>query len=114
LGITAGYTQAVTKKTAISLPDELFRAIERARKRSRLDRSTWLQQAAFEYLKKATADEVEQWYTGYERVPMTEDELSFVDWGTKHFGEMVDALEAGATRRTNRRIVRKGAAGKAH
>ena len=36
----------MTKKTAISLPDDLFRDIERARKRSKKDRSTWIQEAA--------------------------------------------------------------------
>jgi metal-responsive CopG/Arc/MetJ family transcriptional regulator len=93
----------MTKKTAISLPDDLYRKIERARQRAKLDRSTWLQEAAGEYLKKADADEVEAWYAGYEQVPVTEDERSFMEFGTKNFGKLIDALEASPRRPARRR-----------
>jgi mRNA interferase MazF len=80
----------MTTKTAISLPDDLFREIERARKRSKKDRSTWIQEAASEYLRKRTKEEeVEAWLSAEERVPLTEDELSFMRWNAKHFGEML-------------------------
>jgi metal-responsive CopG/Arc/MetJ family transcriptional regulator len=79
----------VTKKTAISLPDELFREIERARKRSKKDRSTWIQEAASEYLKKRTKEEeIEAWLSAYERVPLTEDELALQRWFDEHIGEL--------------------------
>lgn len=88
--MTAGYTADVTKKTAISLPDDLFREIERARKRSKMDRSTWIREAANEYLAKRTkAAEEEAYFSGYERMPLTEDELSLTRWNAKHFGEML-------------------------
>jgi metal-responsive CopG/Arc/MetJ family transcriptional regulator len=71
----------MTRKTAISLPDELYRAIERARRRAGKDRSTWIQEAASEYLKKRTkeADE-EAWLAAYETVPLTPDEKSLNAW----------------------------------
>jgi len=81
----------VTKRTAISLPDELFREIERARKRTRKDRSAWLQEAASEYLKRRTAaEEIEAYFSGYERAPLTDDELSFLRWSEEHYGEALD------------------------
>ncbi len=81
----------MTKKTAISLPDNLFRDIERARKRSKKDRSTWIQEAASEYLKKRTKEQEEEaYFAGYERTPISDDERSLLDWNAKHFGEMAD------------------------
>lgn len=64
----------MTKRTAISLPDKLFRDIERARKRAGLDRSSWLQEAAAEYLAKRTKGaRVEAYFDGYRRIPDTDD-----------------------------------------
>ena len=81
----------MTTKTAISLPDDLFREIERARKRSKKDRSTWIQEAASEYLKKRTKEEeIEAWLSAEERVPLTADERSLLEWNAKHFGEVSD------------------------
>jgi len=61
----------VTKRTAISLPDDLFREIERARKRTKKDRSTWLREAASEYLKRRSREEeIEAWLSAYERIPL--------------------------------------------
>ena len=91
----------MTKRTAISLPDDLFREIERARTRAKKDRSTWLQEAAGEYLKKRTREEeIEAWLSAHERVPLTEDELSFIRWDEEHFGETSD--ERPARRRRSR------------
>ena len=79
----------MTKKTAISLPDDLFRDIERARKRSKMDRSTWIQEAANDYLSKRTREEeVEAWLSAYERVPLTEDELAFDRWKARHWARL--------------------------
>jgi predicted transcriptional regulator len=64
----------MTKKTAISLPDDLFRDIERARKRSKQDRSTWIQEAASEYLKRKTMQEkIDAYFDGYRRIPDGDD-----------------------------------------
>jgi predicted transcriptional regulator len=64
----------MTKKTAISLPDDLFRAIERARKRSKQGRSTWIQEAASDYLKRKTMQEkIDAYFDGYRRIPDGDD-----------------------------------------
>jgi len=90
----------VTKKTAISLPDDLFRDIERARKRSKKDRSTWLQEAASDYLNKRTKEEeIEAWLSAEERAPLTADELSLLRWNAEHFGEIVDGSRSASRRR---------------
>src|SRR5712691_8860903 len=92
----------MTKKTAISLPDDLFRDIERARKRSKKDRSTWIQEAASEYLKKRTKEEeVEAWLSAYERVPLSEDELAFDRWKDAHMAELFaeDECDQSVTRK---------------
>jgi predicted transcriptional regulator len=79
----------VTKKTAISLPDDLYRDIERARKRAGKDRSTWIQEAAGEYLKKRTKEEeIEAWLSAEERFPPTEDEKSFYRWQEKNWDKL--------------------------
>lgn len=81
----------MTKRTAISLPDDLYREIERARERAKKDRSTWLQEAASEYLKKRTKEEeIEAYFSAYERVPLTEDEIAVLEWGAEHVGEVSD------------------------
>ncbi len=81
----------MTKRAAISLSDELYRRIERARKRVGKDRSSWLQEAASEYLSKRTqAEEIEAYFSGYERAPLTADEVSLLRWNEAHFGEVAD------------------------
>ncbi len=92
----------MTRRTAISLPDDLYRQIERARKSAKKDRSTWLQEAASAYLRKRTREEeVEAYFSGYERSPLTDDELSLLRWSEEHFGEVVEEPPA-AARRTRR------------
>jgi metal-responsive CopG/Arc/MetJ family transcriptional regulator len=79
----------MTTKTAISLPDDLFREIERARKRAKKDRSTWIQEAASEYLKKRTKEQEEEaYFSAYERTPLSEDELAFDNWKQEHIAEL--------------------------
>lgn len=52
---------------------------ERARKRSKKDRSTWIQEAAADYLKrKTTQEKVDAYFEGYRRVPDGDDEASIV------------------------------------
>lgn len=78
----------MTKRTAISLPDELFRDIERARKRARQDRSTWIQEAASDYLKRRSKEEeIEAYFAGYERVPLTAEELALLQWNADRLRE---------------------------
>ncbi len=98
----------MTKRTAISLPDDLYRDIERARRRARKDRSTWLQEAASEYLKKRSKEEeIEAWLSAHERVPLTEDELAGLRWNEEHFGEasedLVELPPPPTERKANRR-----------
>lgn len=91
----------MTKRAAISLPDELFRQIERARKRAGMDRSAWLQEAAADYLKRRTKpQEIEAYFKGYERAPLTDDELSLLSWNEEHVEE---AVERGAAEPRRRR-----------
>ncbi len=97
----------MTKKTAISLPDDLYRDIERARKRSKKDRSTWIQEAASEYVRKRTKEQEEEaYFAGYERTPLTADERSLLEWNAKHFGEMVDLVERPVRRRRTEQLAR--------
>jgi len=49
LGYNSGYTQIM--KTAISIPDRIFRAAERAAKRQKVSRSRFYAQAVEAYLK---------------------------------------------------------------
>ena len=75
----------------ISLPDDLYRDIERARRRTNKDRSTWMQEAAAEYLKKRTLDrEIEAWLSAEERVPLSEDERSFIGYGTRGLARLME------------------------
>jgi metal-responsive CopG/Arc/MetJ family transcriptional regulator len=84
----------MTKRTAISLPDALYRDIERARKRSKKDRSTWIQEAASEYLKRRTeAEDVEAYFAAYERIPLSEDELAAIRHDQARVGRIIDALD---------------------
>jgi len=98
----------VTKKTAISLPDALYRDIERARRRAGKDRSTWIQEAASEYLKKRSKEaDVEAWLTAYEKVPLSADEKALNAWLDRTLPERVTAAYADeepvrATRRRGR------------
>jgi hypothetical protein len=67
----------MTKRTAISLPDDLYREIERARKRSKKDRSSWIQEAAADYLKRKTMQErIDAYFESYRRDPDGNDEES--------------------------------------
>lgn len=85
----------MTKRTAISLPDGLFRDLERARKRAKKDRSTWIQEAVTDYLKRRSKEEeIEAYFSGYERLPLTEDELSLLRWNAEGLGDrLVDETE---------------------
>ena len=101
--MTSSYTWRTTTKTAISLPDDLFREIERARKRAKKDRSTWIQEAASEFLKrKSKEQEIEDYFAAYERVPLTEDELAFDRWKSEHLAELFGEARANRSAKKKR------------
>jgi hypothetical protein len=57
-GYNSGYTEAV--KTAVSMPDELFRLAEAAARRLRLSRSELYANAIAEYLKRQQGSAITQ------------------------------------------------------
>jgi metal-responsive CopG/Arc/MetJ family transcriptional regulator len=59
-----------TAKVAVSLPVDLYRALEGARRRARKSRSAVVQQALREWLRReAQADLVREYEEGYRRKP---------------------------------------------
>lgn len=66
----------VAKKIAISMPEPMFKDMERARKREGTDRSAWLQSAVEERLRRERrAADIAAYVRGYELHPETEDEI---------------------------------------
>lgn len=64
----------MTKRIAISLPDELYRGIERLRKRRRIARSTLIQEVVGDYIKENDEKALEeQYFDGYRRIPDGDD-----------------------------------------
>lgn len=69
----------MTKRTAISLPDDLFKKIERERRRAGQDRSSWIQEALGDYLTRTDETaKVEAYFEGYARVPDTDDDFEAI------------------------------------
>lgn len=63
-------------KMAVSLPDELYRALESARRRARKTRSAVVQEALRDWLRRqAQADLVREYEAGYRRRPETAREI---------------------------------------
>ena len=61
-------TTASTAKVAVSLPDELYRALESARRRARKTRSAVVQEALRDWLRRqARAELVRDYEEGYRR-----------------------------------------------
>lgn len=64
----------MTKRIAISLPDALYRGIERLRKRRRVVRSTLIQEVVGDYIKKNDEKALEErYFDGYRRIPDGDD-----------------------------------------
>lgn len=64
----------MTKRIAISLPDELFRSIERVRKRRRVARSRLIQEAVGDYVKRNDEKALEEaYFEAYRRFPDGDD-----------------------------------------
>jgi metal-responsive CopG/Arc/MetJ family transcriptional regulator len=66
-------------RTSATFPAELWRGIEKDRKRRGVPRSRWLQEAAREYLVRQTDAEREaRYFAGYEATPDTDDDFKGV------------------------------------
>ncbi len=70
----------MVKKIAVSMPEPIFREMERARKRVRLTRSGWLQAAIEERLARLTREErIAADIRGYTEHPETDEELAEIE-----------------------------------
>ena len=66
----------MTKRAAISLPDQLYSRMERDWKSRRVPRSRWVQEAVREYLaRRDEARDVEAYFEAYRRFPETGEEF---------------------------------------
>jgi len=64
----------VTKRIAISLPDDLYRRVESVRKRRRVPRSALIQEALGEYVRSTDVKAMEDaYFEGYRRIPDATD-----------------------------------------
>lgn len=64
----------MTKRVAISLPDDLYRRIERVRKSRRIARSALFQEAVGEYVHRTDREGREAaYFEGYRRIPDAAD-----------------------------------------
>jgi metal-responsive CopG/Arc/MetJ family transcriptional regulator len=69
-------------KIALSLPDALFREVERVRKRRKTTRSALVQEALRLWLRQQTeASLVREWEEGYRRLPETVAEIAAAEAG---------------------------------
>jgi len=69
-----------TNKVAISLPDEIFNAIEQERKESGESRSELFRQAIEMLLHRRQEEEkIRQYIRGYEQMPETAEEIAAAD-----------------------------------
>ncbi len=67
----------MTKRIAISMPDPMFRDMEKARKRVGKHRSAWLQETVAERLaREKRARDIAAYIRGYELYPETEEEIA--------------------------------------
>lgn len=66
----------MTKRIAISLPDDLYQRMERARKRRRMPRSTLVQEAVSDYVRRTDEAELEKaYFDGYRRFPDDDEDF---------------------------------------
>ena len=86
----------MSKRVTISLSDEMYRRIERARKAAKRDRSSFVQEAVEQRL--ATEDRTERdaaYIRGYTEVPETDEEYAFSDAAAREMFRLLDVDEAG-------------------
>lgn len=66
----------MTKRAAITMPDDLYVRMERDRRRRKVPRSRWIQEAVGDYLKRRDeAQAVEEYFAAYRRIPDGTDEV---------------------------------------
>ncbi len=64
----------MTKRIAVSLPDDMFRSLERARKYRRVPRSVVVQEAVGDYVRRTDEKALEDaYFDGYRRIPDGDD-----------------------------------------
>jgi predicted transcriptional regulator len=60
----------MTKRIAVSLPDEMYRTLERVRRRRRVPRSVLIQEAVGDYMRRTDEKALEDaYFEGYRRIP---------------------------------------------
>lgn len=65
---------AMTKRIAVSLPDDMYRSLERARKSRRVPRSRLIQEAVGDYIRRTDEKALEEaYFEGYRRIPDGDD-----------------------------------------
>ena len=75
----------VATKVAVSIPEELYRAVERARKRHRKSRSAVMQDALRHWLRhEAEIALVREYENGYRRRPESRREVAAAETAAKH------------------------------
>jgi metal-responsive CopG/Arc/MetJ family transcriptional regulator len=85
-----------TKKVAISMPEPMFREMERARKRKTSDRSTWIQEAIGERLTREHQDVAAAAYVrGYQLHPEKPEEVARAEASARALFEALDAEDGG-------------------
>jgi len=72
-------------KIAISLPDEVYQAVEKARLAKGESRSQFFRRAVEEHLRRARErEDVEQYIRGYQQYPETKEEIALAE-ATLHY-----------------------------
>jgi len=80
-------------KIAISLPDEVYQAVEKARLAKGKSRSQFFRRAVEEHLQRAREwEDVERYIRGYQLYPETKDEIALAE-STLHYAFDEDSWE---------------------
>lgn len=89
------HTHWVSKRVTISLSDEMYKRIERARKGTKSDRSSFVQEAVERRLAADEhAERVAAYIRGYTEVPETDEEYAFSDATARDTFRTLEADEA--------------------
>ncbi len=84
------------KKVAISMPEPMFREMERARRRKTTDRSTWVREAIGERLSRERQDaDAAAYVRGYQLHPETSEEVAMAEAAARALFEALDAEDGG-------------------
>lgn len=76
----------MAKKIAISMPEPMYKDMERSRKRHRRDRSAWVQEAIADRLRREKREaDIAAYIRGYELYPETEEEIAFAEAAMRAF-----------------------------